>query len=293
MPPVALTRCQTLNTHFNPYKMPDIIIEGARVKLTTPATPTSPVTNNTTNTFDWTNVSGYPNVSDYEYTVNGGTSFTTATAKPQTGLTGDYANGQVGLRVKAVPNFSTSSATLFNTTPFTSASADSDAIFTGGPITNTSQVYSPSDTNAGYGHFGYDATQKLAAGVTGRVYAKIEAADGQNYWLGFKATSGASNFYNTLVSFQLLGATYTVKTWDNATFGPTVGTADVGKYLGVWRNGSTGQIKIQISDDAVTWTDLATATSTSTGDLYANVDIDYNNAYSSKCYYPKLQGFTP
>lgn len=66
-----------------------------------PAAPTNPVTDDVNNTFGWTNVTGFDNVSDYEYTKDGGTTWNTCDANPQTGFDGDIAADQVRVRVKA------------------------------------------------------------------------------------------------------------------------------------------------------------------------------------------------
>jgi hypothetical protein len=83
----------------------------------TPAKPTNPIVNDTANTFDWTNSLGFQNVSDYEYTVNGGASYAAVTTKPIGSLAGSFAAGQVGVRVKAA-NGVNASATLYNPTGY-------------------------------------------------------------------------------------------------------------------------------------------------------------------------------
>ncbi|WP_307438338.1 MULTISPECIES: S-layer homology domain-containing protein [unclassified Paenibacillus] len=47
------------------------------------AAPTNVILDASAKTLTWNNVSGYANVSDYEYTVDGGTTWTAATANPQ------------------------------------------------------------------------------------------------------------------------------------------------------------------------------------------------------------------
>ena len=66
-----------------------------------PAAPTNPVVNDAANTFGWTNVSGFDNASDYEYSVDSGTTWNDCTSNPQD--VGDYAydTGAVQVRVKA------------------------------------------------------------------------------------------------------------------------------------------------------------------------------------------------
>ncbi|MCD2347185.1 major tail protein [Clostridium guangxiense] len=66
-----------------------------------PAAPTNPVQDDTANTFGWTNVSGYSNASDYEYSVDGGATWSAVTANPQSVGNASYAVGKVQVRVKA------------------------------------------------------------------------------------------------------------------------------------------------------------------------------------------------
>lgn len=83
--------------------------------------PTAGVVDDTANTFNWTFASGFANNSDYEYTLNGGASYSTVSSKPIQVGDVDKAIGQVGVRVKAVPSTSQASITLFNTTAFISS----------------------------------------------------------------------------------------------------------------------------------------------------------------------------
>lgn len=87
--------------------------------LTTPTAPTAGTVNDTEDTFDWTNTSGFVNVSDYEITVNGGTSWSQATEKPM--YVGNVAKaiGSVGVRVRGVVGVNNPSAGLFNNVAFT------------------------------------------------------------------------------------------------------------------------------------------------------------------------------
>lgn len=85
---------------------------------TTPATPTLGVVDDTANTFNWTYSTNYTSNADYEYTINGGTSYAQVTVKPL--VIGDVALAinKVGVRVKAASGRNVS-GTLFNTVAFT------------------------------------------------------------------------------------------------------------------------------------------------------------------------------
>lgn len=105
----------------------------------TPPAPTNGSVNDTLNTFDWTNATGYANLSNYEYTLNGGTSYQDASAKPiQVGNVAK-AIGQVGVRIKAATG-RTVSDTLFNTSPFGIA-LTTPATPTAGVVDNTNDTF--------------------------------------------------------------------------------------------------------------------------------------------------------
>lgn len=66
-----------------------------------PVAPTSLVVDDTVNTLDWMNVAGFTAVADYEWSANGGSTWTQAVAKPI--VVGDIAKlaGEVQIRVRA------------------------------------------------------------------------------------------------------------------------------------------------------------------------------------------------
>jgi hypothetical protein len=66
-----------------------------------PAAPTAPVMDDAHNTFGWMNATDYSQVSDYEYSVDNGTTWKPATANPQPIADGSFAAGAVQVRVKA------------------------------------------------------------------------------------------------------------------------------------------------------------------------------------------------
>ncbi|QUI23778.1 Ig-like domain-containing protein [Vallitalea pronyensis] len=65
------------------------------------AAPTAPIVNDEENTFSWTNVPGYDNIADYEYSLDFGNSFITCTAKPLVVGNNTYAVNQIMVRLKA------------------------------------------------------------------------------------------------------------------------------------------------------------------------------------------------
>jgi LPXTG-motif cell wall-anchored protein len=65
------------------------------------AAPTAPVQDDDNNTFNWTNVSGFASPSDYEYSLDNGTTWVTANKKPIDLSNNNYAVGIVKVRVKA------------------------------------------------------------------------------------------------------------------------------------------------------------------------------------------------
>ena len=66
-----------------------------------PPAPTNPVVDDSANTFGWTNAAGFSNISDYQYSTDNGTAWSTCTANPQAVGDNYYAAGDVQVRVKA------------------------------------------------------------------------------------------------------------------------------------------------------------------------------------------------
>lgn len=84
----------------------------------TPDAPTLSVTNDVAKTMNWTNNPLYTNLTDYEQTLNGGTTITNLSAKPINVGNTAKGIGQVGVRVKAASGRNASNW-LFNTEEFT------------------------------------------------------------------------------------------------------------------------------------------------------------------------------
>lgn len=85
-----------------------------------PLAPTAPLQDDAANTFGWTNAAAFVNASDYEYSVDNGSTWTTASANPQNIGNMDYATGTVQVRVKAdVASGRVASAALVSTADYT------------------------------------------------------------------------------------------------------------------------------------------------------------------------------
>lgn len=69
--------------------------------LNKPVAPTLPVINDADNLLNWTNVDGYPNAEQYEYSLNSGISYRPVTSKPQAIPDEAFKVGQVCVRIKA------------------------------------------------------------------------------------------------------------------------------------------------------------------------------------------------
>lgn len=86
--------------------------------LVTPEAPTAFVVDDDANTADFTYSTGYTDITDYEYQINGG-SITAATVKPINIGDVEAAIGAIKIRVKAVPGVSNASPWLTNPDPYT------------------------------------------------------------------------------------------------------------------------------------------------------------------------------
>jgi lysophospholipase L1-like esterase len=126
------------------------------IVLTTPATPTLLAVSDVKDTFDFNYVSGYGSISQYEYTLDGGSTWTTMSVKPlQVGNIAKAAN-QVGIRVKAVANTSNASGILYNSNPFTLAQTQGTAVavsgFAAGTPTTSAIPLSWTESNVSLAH---------------------------------------------------------------------------------------------------------------------------------------------
>ena len=97
-----------------------------------PAAPTNPMVDDDANTFDWTNNPSYANVSDYEYSVNSGATWTICTSKPIEVGNIDLSAGEVQVRVGA--------STDAGAERFSGYVLSSDAGFTSGTVTSAELV---------------------------------------------------------------------------------------------------------------------------------------------------------
>lgn len=80
-----------------------------------PTVPSNPIINDVVNTFDWTNNTDFPNIQDYEYTLNQGASWTTCAAKPVNVGNLNIAVGDAQIRIKATSSSFKSEALKSNT----------------------------------------------------------------------------------------------------------------------------------------------------------------------------------
>lgn len=142
------------------------------------------------------------------------------------------------------------------------------------------QTYGPSGTGLtdGYGYTGL-ASKKLPASTSGRVFGVFQGGatgQGNSSSLGFKTanTLGGNASLLAAVNVGNDGKVYTIR---NGTYNGTVLYTLTGPtFLGIYRDGATGSIKLQRSSDSVTWVDLLTFPNTSTADLFIGADTYYN-----------------
>lgn len=78
------------------------ICTGPAVALNKPAAPTSPSHDDDANTFSWTNVTGFNDATDYQYSLDNGVSWKDASANPVNVKNKNLTVGHVQVRVKSV-----------------------------------------------------------------------------------------------------------------------------------------------------------------------------------------------
>lgn len=218
---------------------------------TTPAAPTAGVVDDTADTFNWTNNPLFTALADYEYTLNGGSSYAAVTAKPI--VVGNVAKaiGQVGVRVKSVGG-NPVSATLYNASTFNVAAGPSLEDLNFSPSANGFAEISSNIWQGDSGDWGttwnsyHRSDKKLAAGEDGYV-EMLYGVDTENreVMLGFQLTADTTGSYPGMDYGGYVNATGNI--WkliagspSASSFGPTFGT---GNYLRVSR--VSGVIKLQ------------------------------------------------
>jgi hypothetical protein len=77
------------------------IVSDGYIPLIIPDAPTGLIQDDSNNTFGWTFVTGYSSISDYEISLDGGSSWRTATTNPLKLENKNYVAGKVQVRVKA------------------------------------------------------------------------------------------------------------------------------------------------------------------------------------------------
>jgi hypothetical protein len=171
----------------------------SNIDKTKPSAPTNLVQNDELNTFGWTNVPGYTKTSDYEYSLDGGVTWTTVTSNPQSIPNGNFEAGKIKVRVKAdSTNGRAAGEALSSTEAYTSApnnpviggvldgmayKYDVTPTFTGGTATLNGQPFNngtvvsnegeytlivtgENNTTSAIVHFVIDKTAPVITGVT-------------------------------------------------------------------------------------------------------------------------------
>lgn len=165
----------------------------------TPVAPTNAVVNDASNTFGWTNNSSYTSLTDYEYTLDGGGTYTVASANPINVGDVNKAVGSVGVRIKAASGRN-ASTTLYNATTFTASAVQlaSPTVTVGSSTTSTIALSWSAPSNAsGYilhqsqvsdfasytTAYAGAATSYTATGLTSSTsyYYRVQATGGAGY----------------------------------------------------------------------------------------------------------------
>jgi hypothetical protein len=283
------------------YLIPPIPAGGGATTLNAPTGLTLGTATSTTQPLSWTDTNTSPNENGYKVhrntTNNFGTStLVTTTAANATSytVTGLTAGTLYYYWIVAAGDGTTTGDSAQSTVASGSTSAGgttaANLLFnaTGSAgLLNASQIFTPDTGDASWGaHLGLDPLH-LPANTSGRVYFKKQASGDTGVVLGFNTSNAAAN-YDGMPAGIIDGTTDQVQRVEG---GGTAGSAIAGvagKWYGIFRDGSTGACKTQISDDAITWTDLDTLSFTSTAILY--VVCSLYGAGSTKMTTPKGEG---
>jgi hypothetical protein len=155
-----------------------------------------------------------------------------------------------------------------------------------GTLTNTSGVWTtPVGATGWAGNHGLSG-KKLAAGQDGYIQFEYAASDGQFAILGFNTTNADQGYADYECGIVITSGDLGVFNAGVGTFSIYTPTPAAGYLIRIIRTGSV--IKCQTSPDGSTWTDRHTFASTSTGNLYVNINIyDGSAGTAGKMYNPK------
>jgi len=132
---------------------------------------------------------------------------------------------------------------------------------------NPSGIWKTPSTNSGYGHMGL-SNKYLPANTSGRIYF---TGTSNHSVLGFNTTNTNQSWTNYEAGIIIAsGDLYSI---NSGTLGTVVEAQNIAMYYCVYRDGSTGAVKIQKSSDTFTWTDLRTLVFNSTAALYIGCDL--------------------
>lgn len=227
------------------------------VKESALSTPTAGVVDDAADTFGWTYNVDQKTAADYEYSVDGGTTWAVCTANPQTGITGAYAAGKVQVRAKKTLS-QPASAALVSGAAFTMAAASITVI--PDPVTDITE--------------GAEAARKLKVTVNNDtlVQAQVILANVSLTNLPTGVTvSGVAYVDATHLTITLAGnATEDYDSDKNVTV--TVGTAALNRG---------GGLNTTVSFKAVVEPALAPPTALIINDTNNSLDWTYNAAQKS------------
>lgn len=99
---IEVVEVTTVDNKITQWGKSGVITDGCTLPTVPiiPAVPTNPVQDDTNNTFGWTYVPGYSLITDYEYSLNNGSTWTNATTNPIVLSDQDYPAGAIVVRVK-------------------------------------------------------------------------------------------------------------------------------------------------------------------------------------------------
>lgn len=150
-------------------------------------------------------------------------------------------------------------------------------------LVETANEFTSPGGGTSFGNTGLD-TAFFAAGQSGRIWHQYVDANSQACVLGFN-TVNAQTGYAGMEAAVYFGTSDNLSKIDGGSAVTLGAVITYGHYVGVYRDGATGVIKLQFSSDEVIWTDQATLTYNTTAALYIVTDIQGNRQLS----FPKFK----
>lgn len=141
----------------------------------------------------------------------------------------------------------------------------------------------------GYNNKGISASA-IPANQTGRLLMYAGDSNASSAFLMLSTINAETSYTNLSGVGVAIGGDGGIVQVTNGVAAQIVGLSVIfGNAYGLYRDGGSGELKLQRSADGLTWVDLYTFSITSKATLYPAIDVRKDNDFPGILYYPQLQ----